>query len=198
MSKTPTILAVEESQRLLNAIKFPQGPRSLSPTSFRNHLICLIMLDAGLRVSEAIQLKRYMLVVQGKPYQTLTVPCEIAKNHKQRSIPLSERLREEIEYMIEYFWINNLDSRLDYVFHAGSGSKHITARRIQQVIKRAGMNTLGKAIWPHVLRHTFATRLMRVTSTRVVQELLGHKNLTSTQVYTHPNSQDLLKAITDM
>lgn len=193
--KTPTVLATEETERLLNAIKHPAGPRSMSAISFRNYLLALFMLDAGLRVSEAIQLRRWMISHEGHSRQTLTILCEIAKNHRQRTIPLSEQLQTEITYMINYFWLNNLESRLDFVFHCGFGSKHITARRIQQIIKQAGMNTLGKAVWPHVLRHTFATRLMRVTSTRVVQELLGHKNLTSTQVYTHPNSQDLLKAI---
>jgi integrase/recombinase XerC len=46
-----------------------------------------------------------------------------------------------------------------------------------------------------MLRHTFATNLMRTTNARVVQQLLGHKNLSSTQIYTHPNQQDLKKAI---
>ncbi|GAH96402.1 unnamed protein product, partial [marine sediment metagenome] len=52
-----------------------------------------------------------------------------------------------------------------------------------------------REIHPHILRHTFATRLMSKTSMRVVQELLGHKNLSSTQIYTHPNNADLQEAI---
>ncbi|GAH69734.1 unnamed protein product, partial [marine sediment metagenome] len=48
---------------------------------------------------------------------------------------------------------------------------------------------------PHMLRHTFASKLMRVTSMRTVQELLGHSSITSTQIYTHPNEDDKKKAI---
>ena len=198
MSKTPTILTTEETERLLNAIKYPEGPRSMSAVSFRNYLIAMFMLDCGLRVSEVIQLKRWMIYQNGTIVQALTVPCEIAKNHKQRTIPLTTRLKTELDFLIEHFWINEVESRLWYLFCKHNNTKHITARRVQQVIKTASLATLGRNVWPHVLRHTFATRLMRVTSTRVVQELLGHKNLTSTQIYTHPNSQDLLNAIEKM
>lgn len=198
MSKIPTILTVEESDRVLNAIRYPKGPRSQTATSFKNYLCTLIMLDAGLRVSEVIQLKRFMLWNNGQCVKALSVPAEIAKLHRERVIPLSARLEIEIIFMHEYLWTNCEESQLAYVFHTGRPEHHITARRIQQIICAAGMATLGRRVWPHVLRHTFATRLMRVTSTRVVQELLGHKNLASTQIYTHPNSQDLVKAITAM
>lgn len=198
MSKTPTILTIEETERILNAIKYPAGPRSMTATSFRNYLLALFMLDTGLRVSEVIQLRRWMIYQNGTVLQALTVPCDIAKNHKQRTIPLSVRLRSELEFLVEHFWINTVESRLWYVFCKRENTQHITARRVQQIIKTAGLATIGRRVWPHVLRHTFATRLMRVTSTRIVQELLGHKNLTSTQIYTHPNSQDLLNAIRDV
>lgn len=196
MPKPPTILTTEETERILEAIRYPKGPRSQTTQSYRNYLCTLFMLDAGLRVSEAIQLKRFMLWKDGQVISSLSVPAEIAKLHKSRIIPLSERLRLEIIFMHEYLWINGPEENLAYVFHAGDRTMHITARRMQQIICQAGIATIGRRVWPHVFRHTFANRLMRVTNIRVVQELLGHKNLTSTQIYTHPNSQDLLKAIT--
>lgn len=196
MSKPPTILTLEETERILQAIRYPKGPRSQSPQSYRNFLCTLFMLDTGLRVSEAIQLKRFMLWRNGRAVSSLSVPAEIAKLHRSRIIPLSERLREEIAFMHEEVWINKPEAELAYVFHTGDWRKHLTPRRIQQVICQAGLSTIGRRVWPHVFRHTFANRLMRVTNIRVVQELLGHRNLTSTQVYTHPNSQDLLNAIT--
>lgn len=198
MSNPPEILTIEETERLLNAIKYPQGPYSLTPKNFRNYLMALFMLDTGLRVSEVIQLKRNILYTQGQFVSALSVPAEIAKLHRSRIIPLSDRLRKEIGILVKQYWIFSPESSAFYVFPGPKHHSHITARRVQQIICTAGMNTLGRRVWPHILRHTFATRLMRVTNTRVVQELLGHKNLTSTQVYTHPNSQDLLKAITDM
>jgi len=198
MSKPPTILTTEESERVLHAIKYPEGPRSMSNKSFRNYLCALFMLDAGLRVSEAIQLKRYMLAQTGQAISILSVPALIAKNHQPRQIPLSTRIQEEIKFMIDNLWITTMESKVWYVFCTNDSNKHITARRVRQIIHTASINTIGKHIWPHVLRHTFATRLMRVTNIRTVQELLGHKNLTSTQIYTHPNSQDLLTAIRDV
>lgn len=198
MSKPPTILTADEAARILNAIRFPKGPRTQSGQSYRNYVCSLFMLDTGLRVSEVIQLKRHMLWRDGQVISSLSVPAEIAKLHNSRIIPLSERLKLEIIFMHKHTWINGPESGLAYVFHAGDWNKHITARRIQQVICQAGIATIGRRVWPHVFRHTFANKLMRVTNIRVVQELLGHKNLTSTQIYTHPNNQDLLKAIEKM
>lgn len=198
MSKIPTILTADETERILNAIRYPKGPRTQTAQSFRNYVCTLFMLDAGLRISEAIQLKRFMVWQGGIVVSSLSVPAEIAKLHKSRIIPLSERLKLEIIFMHEHTWINSLESNLAYVFHAGDHDKHVTARRIQQVISAAGLATIGRRVWPHVFRHTFANKLMRVANIRVVQELLGHRNLSSTQIYTHPNNQDLLKAIEKM
>jgi len=156
------------------------------------------MLDTGLRVGEVIQLRRFMLWTQGNCVKALSVPAEIAKLHRERVIPLSARLETEITVMHKFMWLNCGDSQNAFVFHTGDYLKHITARRIQQIVCAAGMATLGRRVWPHVLRHTFATRLMRVTNVRIVQELLGHRNLSSTQIYTHPNSQDLVTAIAKM
>lgn len=156
------------------------------------------MLDAGLRNSEAIQLKRFMICWSTTPADVLNVPAEIAKNHTGRSIPLTPRLKAEIGYLFDNSFTNYYKSPDWYVFHAGDPTKHITSRRVHQIIGRAGMAILAKHVWPHMLRHTFATRLMRVASIRVVQELLGHSKITSTQIYTHPNSQDLLNAIEEM
>ncbi len=198
MSQTPTVLNQVEAERVLNAIKYPDGPHSLSPTSFRNYLIALFMLDAGLRVSEVIQLRRYMIAGQNHPKSVLQVDASIAKNHNPRSIPMTTRLKEEIGFLINQVWINRPEGGMFYVFTGTHPRKHISARMVQLITCKAGMATIGRRVWPHVFRHTFATRLMRVSSTRVVQELLGHKNLTSTQIYTHPNSQDLLNAIDGM
>lgn len=195
MPKTMNILTISETDRLLNALRNPKGPNSQTAKSFRNFLLTLFMLDAGLRRSEAIQLKHFMICQGNQPTNVLTVPAEIAKNHKARAIPLTPRLKSEIGYLIDNSHVHDHGFLKWYIFHTDDPRKHMTARRVHQVISRAGQAVLGKRIWPHMLRHTFATRLMRVTSIRVVQELLGHSKLTSTQIYTHPDSQDLLEAI---
>lgn len=198
MSNTPNVLTDEEADRILNAIKHPAGPQSLTQKSFRNYLLTLFMLETGLRVSEVIQLQRYMIFNHDTIPTALTVEAKIAKLHRSRIIPLSQRLKDEIAYLIKNIWVMMPSWEVWYVFPGNKSATHITARRIQQIINTAGMATLGRKVWPHVFRHTFATRLMRVTSARIVQKLLGHKNLTSTQIYTHPNSQDLISAIDKM
>lgn len=198
MSKIPTILTLEEGERFLQALKFPKGPARLAYRNFRNYLAAMFMLHAGLRVSEVIQLKAGMILEDKTPKRILRINEEIAKGNKAREIPMNEPLRTQIQYLSDCFLIDSISLYTNYVFTGTDKTKPITPRRIQQVFKTASMNTIGRRVWPHVLRHTFATRLLRVTSTRIVQELLGHQSLASTQIYTHPNSQDLLKAIEKM
>lgn len=198
MLKIPTILTAPESDRLLHAIKFPCGPARLKYQDYRNYLAAMFMLHAGLRVAEVIQLTIGMVMVNSQPVQTLLINKEIAKGGRPREIPMNEQLQTEIEYLRDHFLLETPCSNSEFVFAGKNKTTHITARRIQQVFYSASMSTLGRRIWPHVLRHTFATRLMRVTSTRIVQELLGHQSLASTQIYTHPNSHDLLTAIEKM
>ncbi|GAH51596.1 unnamed protein product, partial [marine sediment metagenome] len=65
----------------------------------------------------------------------------------------------------------------------------------ERITRNAAMKSLGRPVHPHVLRHTFASRLMRTTNSRVVQELLGHQHMSTTQIYMHPNQEDKKKAI---
>ena len=198
MSKSPTILSDEESDRVLQALRYPNGPIKVTRRDHRNFLAAMFMLHAGLRINEVIQLTTYM-VKSETLYKTILVVSEtIAKGGKRREIPITMQLRNEIKEYIETWRKEDFFGDNDYLFYAKTHKTHISARRLQQAISRAGQNILGRRIWPHVLRHTFATKLMRVTSTRVVQELLGHQCLSSTQIYTHPNSQDLLNAIDKM
>jgi len=83
-------------------------------------------------------------------------------------------------------------------FYSVQPGQPLSERHVQRIISSASVKAFGRSINPHVLRHTFGTRLMRVTDMRTVQELLGHKSLASTQIYTHPNEQDKHKAIQNM
>ena len=83
-------------------------------------------------------------------------------------------------------------------FYATDTQRPITTRQVERIILTASMKALNRPIHPHVLRHTFASRLMKRTNIRVVQQLLGHTSITSTQIYTHPDSDDLQKAINDI
>jgi len=161
----------------------------------RDLLITLLMLDAGLRVGEAVKLKVYDLFFCDEPAKTLIVRAEIAKRHVERSIPMSERLRTATAamYTLDRRW--QKAQCTDFAFRMDGSERPLTTRTVQIIIKAASRRAIDRPIHPHVLRHTFATRLMQKTNIRVVQKLLGHASLVTTQIYTHPNSQDLSNAI---
>lgn len=185
MTQKPTnVLTNEESDCMLIGIAYP-----------RERLMFLLMLDAGLRVGELVQLKLSDLLINEHPVYSLTVRPEIAKNHISREIPLSARVQTAINNVKNSSWRQLYYKQGDFVFSTGPIATHISTRQVERIIKNIAERTIRRPITPHTLRHTFATRLMRKTSTRVVQQLLGHKNLSSTQIYTHPNSEDLRQAI---
>lgn len=153
------------------------------------------MLDAGLRVGETVQLRYADLYYNCVAVKSIIVRVDIAKNHRERQIPVCQRLSQALKDFILYtnLAINLQDNR--FVFPAASGDAHVSTRQLERIIKEAALNAIGRPVNPHVLRHTFATKLMKVANIRVVQQLLGHKSIQTTQIYTHPDQTDLSNAI---
>lgn len=192
---TPKTLTTEECDKLLKELLKRRGYSETTKKGIRNHTIALLMLDAGLRVGEAVQLHISDLWFNSIPVTSIIIRPEVAKNKTERIIPVSQRLSDALKKMNESHW-SAADKYVNFwAFKSLNASAHVTTRQVERIIRAAAMKALGRPIHPHILRHTFASRLMRTTNARVVQELLGHKNLSSTQVYTHPNSEDLKKAI---
>ena len=198
MSKTPKTLTITECHQLTNALLIHDGSPKNFRKSIRNYTMALLMLDAGLRVGEVVQLKVPDLMYLEQPIQTLRIRAEITKRHTERMIPLSSRIRNAIVEMEKNIWQKPIATIMQYAFYLQCPSRHITTRQVERIISSAGVLSIGRKVNPHVLRHTFASKLMRQVNARIVQELLGHKNLTSTQIYTHPNGEDLAKAIEGM
>lgn len=163
--------------------------------SIRNTAIILLMLEAGLRVGEVVQLKVCDLVGLTGGVDWLRIRADMTKTKTERCIPLASTVKVAISHMAETFWPYYGIGPDNFAFVGASKTSHITVRQVQHMLDKLSRASIRRSIRPHVLRHTFATRLMRTTNVRVVQELLGHKQLSSTQVYTHPNSEDLVKAI---
>lgn len=195
MSKTPETLTTEESALLLESLVVKRTRYSQSWKPHRNYLIALLMLDAGLRVGEVCRLRISDLFFEDTPKKALQIDSVLAEKGCTRLIPLSVRTVQALERMWLDVWrLQDLNSDL-FAFTNNSQSGPLAVRQVQRIIAAASCKAIGRKIHPHVLRHTFATRLMRVTSTPVIQRLLGHKNLSSTQVYTHPNGDDLRAAV---
>ncbi|MBA7615634.1 Tyrosine recombinase XerC [subsurface metagenome] len=100
--------------------------------------------------------------------------------------------------MFVSYWSDHYKNGQHRAFTSGRGVNSLTRRQVYKIISSAAIAALGRSVNPHVLRHTFASKLMRVTNMRTVQELLGHSNITSTQIYTHPNETDKHEAIEKM
>jgi integrase/recombinase XerC len=195
MSPALKTLTVLESERLLDVILADSGTQKKKMNGLRNYTIALLLLDAGLRVGEAVHLLQTDLVVAWGPVESLCIPAEIAKNKTSRIVPLTQRLRAAIAKMIRYWWNDISPTASPHAFFQAGKIPPVTTRQVERIIRAASMVSLGRPIHPHILRHTFASRLMRTVNARIVQELLGHKNMSSTQIYTHPNHEDLKKAI---
>jgi len=156
----------------------------------RNNLAFSLMMHAGLRVGECVQVTWDMLVCDDQILDGLALPGPITKTGKPRAIPICQALRSAIT---SYKSVNLRQSR-GYVFMGEGSSGRLSVRMIQKMLEKESLKCLKIHVHPHMLRHTFASRMLRVSNLRVVQELLGHESVRSTQVYTHPDSEDLKKA----
>lgn len=195
MTESPKTITNTETEILFNHLLKHHREDSTFSVPFRNYLMALMMVDTGIRVGELVKLRQRDLYRNDEVVQSLLIRAEIAKRKKERIIPLTERLRTAIGIMQSNYWFDTVPSPVNYAFYAFHPSNQLNVRQVQRIIKIGSEFCLRRVVTPHMLRHTFATRVMRTSSTRMVQELLGHKNLTSTQIYTHPNHQDLTKAI---
>jgi len=173
---------------------------------YRNLVLILLMADAGLRVSEAINLRcedvfvlnatnTALTFASWTPTKLLTVRAAIAKNNTSRQLPVSLRLQEALSEYLPFIFRHSLVDLASYAFPSVCRTGAISRRTVNYVLETFSRACLPFLVSPHMLRHTFATRLMRSTDIRTVQILLGHTSLSSTQIYTHPLMSDLDKAI---
>ncbi len=195
MSPAPKTLTVTECHQLLGKLMITKGTHNQFCKSIRNYCMALLMLDAGLRVGEVVQLHIDDLFFSGEPVTTLVIDEHVAKKGCTRNIPVSSRLSASITEMNDFRWLPFSTYNKDYAFFTTEPTRPMTTRQVERIIRAAALRSIGRPVHPHMLRHTFASRLMRKTNARIVQELLGHRNISSTQIYTHPNGDDLKKAI---
>lgn len=179
----------------------PVIPHEITPQFWkatRNVLAAILMMDAGLRVGEVVGLWTTDVYFQNKPVTTLTVRAQIAKGRRVRAIPVTLRLKAALaRFNSAPYLIPDLPDIQRVICNKPQGHG-LTTRTIERIITAAGIAALGRPVNPHMLRHTYATKLLRVTDIRTVQELLGHKHIGSTMIYTHVNDDDKRKAIDDM
>ncbi len=195
MTTAARTLTEDDAHTFLQYILHDHNTQRQQRLCCRNYVIAVVMLEAGLRVGEAVQLKVKHLWFADSPVSNLVVTGDIAKNKKRRDIPVSAYLRNAINFLQQDIWQHIHPDPEQNAFCYAEAKKQLSTRQVERIIDNAGMKSLNRPVNPHLLRHTFGTRLSRVTNIRVVQLLLGHENLSSTQIYTHPDANDLTAAI---
>jgi len=191
----PKTLTADQCEELLVFLLANHGTHKQLIKATRNSSMAVVMLETGVRVAELCGLRIDDLWFAGQPVDMLIVRKEIAKNKVERQIPISRRLAGTITLMNEVLWSPKNATSASFAFFATLPAAPLSTRSVERVILAAGKSALNLEVTPHMLRHTFGSRMMRKTNARIVQALLGHSSLQSTQIYMHPNSEDLIKAI---
>ena len=162
----------------------------------RDFTMIYLALQTGLRVSELVGLYIEDIAPFGEISRLLIVPSRIGKNSKKRDIPMNSETRTLLAHFLRIKETRKQPIHLDsYLFVSHHTHNPLSSRDFQRIVKDISSSSLGRSITPHTLRHTFATRLLRHTNLRVVQETLGHARVQTTQIYTHPGIDDLTSAI---
>ncbi len=198
MSTPPKTLSNVEYCGLLMQLRKHKPTDSSKRRAMRDFTMALLMLDAGLRVGEVVQLKISDLIFDDVPVVEIRVRPEIAKRQLERFVKVTSRLSTALEQMWNFVWQQDGRPLFSNAFYSVKRSERLSYQQVERIIKRAARKSIRRDITPHTLRHTYATRLMRVANIRVVQKLLGHKRLSSTEIYTHPDQNDIDKAVDKM
>lgn len=179
----PKVLYPEEVETLLAVAE--DRARSDEPRSLRNLAILELLYGSGLRATELVSLPR-AAVRPGQPFLILK-----GKGAKERLVPISSRASEAVDR-----WRGTLSPSTPWLFP--SGKAHLSRVRLHQLVRELAANAgiAPDKISPHVLRHAFATHLLAGgADLRVLQALLGHADIATTQIYTHVDSARLIELV---
>ena len=176
--KLPQFMTLAEMEKIL------QAPKPKNPLGLRDRALLELFYATGMRVSEVTGLRTHDLNLE-----SAFLKCR-GKGGKERIVPLGEWACDSIKSYLE-----KVRKRLppnEFIF-VGPQGRPLTRQRIWQLIRKyARQAGIQKKITPHTFRHSFATHLLeRGADLRMVQELLGHSDIATTQIYTHVSRDDL-------
>ena len=180
--KLPRVLSEDEVVRLLNQ------PDITTAEGFRDRTMLEVLYATGMRVSELINLTLERVDLNMKYI------IAFGKGSKERIVPLGSVAAEFLQQYLEKVRpkLTHEDRNTNIVFLAFGGHE-LTRQRFWQIIRAYGRKAnIKKALTPHILRHSFATHLLdNGADLRSVQELLGHSDISTTQIYTHLTNKRL-------
>lgn len=180
--KLPRVLSEDEVVRLLNQ------PDITTAEGFRDRTMLEVLYATGMRVSELINLTLERVDLNMKYI------IAFGKGSKERIVPLGSVAAEFLQHYLEKVRpkLTHAGRNTNIVFLAFGGHE-LTRQRFWQIIRAYGIKAnINKALTPHILRHSFATHLLdNGADLRSVQELLGHSDISTTQIYTHLTNKRL-------
>ena len=178
----PKFLTIDEIDKLLNINLY-------KPIDYRNKAMLEVLYATGMRISELLDLKLSNYYKKAKYIKVM------GKGSKERIIPLGDLPIKYLDlYIKEYrhYFIKENDN--DYLFLNYNGSRMSRQGFCKLLNKICQKNKIMKEISPHILRHSFATHLLNNgANLRVIQELLGHENLSTTEIYSHISKEKIIK-----
>ncbi len=180
----PDVISIEKMQELLD------GCDISTPLARRNRTMLEILYGCGLRVSELCGLDLDKLLIKEGYLRVL------GKGSKERVVPLSGYA---LEWLVSYLTEDRNQLRCSTtkptaaVFVNAHG-KRISRQSVCKIVEREGLRVGIKGLHPHTLRHSFATHLLEGgADLRAIQEMLGHSSISTTQIYTHVQTQQLIE-----
>lgn len=173
-NELPRVLSLREVEQLSTSCASVDN----SFVAVRDRAIVALLFSSGLRVSELVSLNLYDVDFEMREVRV------IGKGNKERVVPVGS---VALEALRQYLQLRPMVKPVDNALFVGNRGKRLTTRLVQSHIKAAAeKEELGGRVTPHKLRHAFATQLLsNGVDMRLVQEMLGHANLATTQVYTH-------------
>jgi len=173
--RLPSFLTTEEVERLLEA------PDLSTPQGQRDRALIELLYASGLRVSELVKLNLEQVTLNTNEIRVW------GKGNKERIVLMGKPAARALRTYFSQGRPELLGKKRSSALLLNRYGQRLIERRVQRIIEKyANIAGIGKRVYPHMLRHTFATHLLDGgADLRVVQELLGHANLSSTQIYTH-------------
>ena len=181
VKKMPTVLSIEEVDMLLDSLNVD------TPIEARNKAMIELAYASGLRVSELVSLKL------GDIHLDMQYVQVYGKGNKERIVPVGEKAIDSINYYLKNARPQLLKSHSDMLFLNAKDGKPITRQGFFLILKEKAKEAgIKKEISPHKLRHSFASHLLKNNvDLRIIQELLGHEDISTTERYTHIKNEDL-------
>lgn len=182
----PHVLYVEQIENL-----FKENMNRTDELKYRDECIMELLYSSGIRVNELINIKLIDIDMKNRTIRIL------AKGRKERIVPFDNLTAQTLEEYVtnhrDNLYIKSSDIKsLDFLFLNNRGKK-LTSRGVEYILKNVEKQTgLNYGLHPHIFRHSFATHLLENGADLIViQELLGHESLNTTQVYTHISEKSM-------